>query len=668
MSFANVTFLWGLLALSIPIIVHLFNFRKAKVVQFSNVRFLHQVRKKSSSKLQLKQLLVLLCRLLFIAFLVLAFAQPFIPGQEEGLNSSSVILYVDNSGSMNNLNQENTAALTSAKSMAGQLIDLYPTATQFKILDNDFGSQSYHFKSAQKAKDIVAEMDYSPVSRTGQEVIDKIMALKDEGQESEIFLISDGQRSTFGQLDQVADSSSQYYYLPISTLQSNNLSVDSVYLNHPFVLAHNDNVLTARIKNSGNSSIEDLIVKLQLNGKQFASVAINIDAQSTKSIPFELSNQLQQYNEGKISFEDFPVTFDNDFYLSFNLAPKIKVTEIKSTSEKTYIQKVFEDNALFEFQSFASGQIDYQVLEGSDLLIFNALDEINNSLNAQVANLLSRKKSVLLIPHPQERLDEIKQVGLLNYQNISSQEKIELKAPDLENPFFAGIFESLDQNTALPMAAPLFKIAGLQQSLLELKTGQSLLSKISGQGNLYVLSTPLITEQTNFFRHAFFVPTMQRIAELSASSSNRLYYTADHSNISITLDSINHQKLYELTPYSHEGNALIPSQRLVQNQLVMDFPKYLLKPGNYQLKSDQQTLGFVSFNQAPEESQLETLDSEEFEALYAGLENMERFEKLNSQNFSQTMKEKYHSIELWKYALLLSVVFLIAESLLLRFL
>ena len=83
MQFLYPSFLWALLALAIPIIIHLFFFRRFKKVYFTNVKFLKEVKEETSARRKLRNFLVLLMRLLAIAMLVFAFAQPFIPQTEE---------------------------------------------------------------------------------------------------------------------------------------------------------------------------------------------------------------------------------------------------------------------------------------------------------------------------------------------------------------------------------------------------------------------------------------------------------------------------------------------------------------------------------------------------------------------------------------------------------
>ncbi|HET7818230.1 MAG TPA: BatA domain-containing protein, partial [Bacteroidia bacterium] len=100
MNFVFPQFLFALFAVSIPIIIHLFSFRRYKKIYFSDIRFLKEVTQEAKSRNKLKHLLILLTRILAVSFLVLAFAQPYIPTNKKkaaigGINAVSI--YVDNS-------------------------------------------------------------------------------------------------------------------------------------------------------------------------------------------------------------------------------------------------------------------------------------------------------------------------------------------------------------------------------------------------------------------------------------------------------------------------------------------------------------------------------------------------------------------------------------------
>ena len=108
MKFLFPAFLFALFTIAIPIIIHLFSFRQYKTVYFSNVSFLKDIKKESQNKSRLKQILILIARILTLIFLVFAFSQPYIPVSTDTKKQANQIIgvYIDNSFSMNGLSAE----------------------------------------------------------------------------------------------------------------------------------------------------------------------------------------------------------------------------------------------------------------------------------------------------------------------------------------------------------------------------------------------------------------------------------------------------------------------------------------------------------------------------------------------------------------------------------
>ena len=102
MSFLQQTFLWGLLAASIPIIIHLLNRRRHQTVQWAAMEFLLKATRESRGKKKLKYLIILACRTLAIAALIFAIARPLVGGflGWGGAKLDTVILVLDRSSSM----------------------------------------------------------------------------------------------------------------------------------------------------------------------------------------------------------------------------------------------------------------------------------------------------------------------------------------------------------------------------------------------------------------------------------------------------------------------------------------------------------------------------------------------------------------------------------------
>jgi uncharacterized membrane protein len=134
MQFLFPNFLWALGLLAIPVIIHLFYFRRYKEVYFTNVKFLKELVEETASRNKLKNLLILLSRLLALAALIFAFAQPFLNNEnQKDLGSSAVSIYVDNSWSMNAKSTE-ISLFQLAKKKAFEIINAYTDADKFQII------------------------------------------------------------------------------------------------------------------------------------------------------------------------------------------------------------------------------------------------------------------------------------------------------------------------------------------------------------------------------------------------------------------------------------------------------------------------------------------------------------------------------------------------------
>ena len=102
MSFLNPLFLFGLIAASLPIIIHLFTRRRPRDIPFSSLEFLTEVNQSEIRRLRIKQWLLLLLRTLAVAAIAMAMARPALRGTlgPQSAASTTVVVLVDRSASM----------------------------------------------------------------------------------------------------------------------------------------------------------------------------------------------------------------------------------------------------------------------------------------------------------------------------------------------------------------------------------------------------------------------------------------------------------------------------------------------------------------------------------------------------------------------------------------
>lgn len=725
MNFVYPQFLWGLLALSIPIIIHLFNFRRTRKVYFSNNYFLKNVKEATTSKLKVKHLLILLARLLFITFLVITFAQPFLPGAEsndEGNNAEKrVYIYLDNSLSMSSELGSNVRGIDQGVNYIEEIISLYPRNTEYKFLTNEFGSFSRVPKSSDELGDLIAEVDLTGVSRSAGEVLSKIQndiatdafGTSDRRQ-SDIYVISDFQRSTFGDPEVfTGDTVNNVKLVPITSSYESNVYIDSVYLANPFVLAEETNELAVSLQNDGQEDIGDQIVRLLINDEQVASASLDIPANASGTARFTLNFPLEKNNRCQLIFEDYPVTFDNEFFFTLNLEDRISVLEIKpglrnsGPANISNIAQVFANQEIFDLQSFSIDNLDYSLIQSSDMVVLNELGNTNDEANLAVIpylqDYLADGGHVLYIPPATADLSFLQEVtgntGISGERIIMPDsveaDRLALANPDLANPFFEGMFEGKSENFAMPTAEQMLQHNLQGEPLLRYRSGEPYLMVLSNRyiaadvpatDQLYFFATPLRDQFTNIHRHAIFVPVMYRLASLSKSMNNELYYYIDNPTIALETSSFDESEreapsnvparrfIYQLVQGEKE---VIPTQRVVSGRLLMEIPQDVVSSGFYSLLRTEESnleeeraesMMTLSFNINESESLIDQYKLDDLQAIFEGVANVDIYEADDVEEFASLIRNEQTSTALWKYTLLLALFFLLTEILLIRIL
>lgn len=662
-------FLYGLIAIAIPIIVHLFNFRRTKKVYFSNNRFLQDIKESNSSRLRLKHLLVLLSRILFIVFLVLAFAQPYFSSDDRHVPANHVKIYVDNSFSMSNQTEDNMPAIDQALVLAENIVSQYPKSTKFQLFTNHFDVGSESAMTYESFLDALTEVSLSPITRSFQDIMGRMEGNTMKGGEAntDYYLVSDFQKSTF--FDETAinlDTSNFYSVIPLDFLSKNNLFVDSIYLSNPFLLKDNANDLMVSMKNTGNESIEDVILKLTLNNVQIASTAISLDPQSTKEVKFEINFDLQDQNQGTLTFEDFPVTFDNQFFFTLNTTQKINIIELyQGETVPSVLSKVYANDQLFQFNSYHIDNFDYNLLNTTDLVIFNEVDNINDAIRPVVSQYMARGGSLIIVFGESPDLANYKSMGLSENFILSQNSEVtqnNLDQPDFNNPFFENIFDSSNERIEMPTASNVVTWRTQGRSILNYHNGTPFISGSTDE-NVFYIGAPLKDKYTNFHRQALFVPVMYRLAVLSLTKGERLYYDISDAQLQLKKEKIETTDILKL---QRENTEIIPSQYIIDNTVYLEVPKFTLKPGFYHLINNNDQVRTFAFNFNKDESILDQLSENEISHLFGG--EVKIYSGAGMTGFRDDIKEVFTGKELWKYCLGLALFFLLLEIVLIRFL
>jgi len=667
MSFLYPSFLYGLLALAIPIIVHLFNFRKARRIYFSNNKFLQDVKKASSSKLKIKHYLILASRLLFVFFLVITFAQPFIPPPEENPGTGSAVIYLDNSYSMSGKVGDNISGFEAGLKYLKDILELYPSVTDYKVITNDFNPFSNTYKSVDEIDDLITEMEMTGIPRQFQDVYNRMTSDGSLGNQDDLFFISDFQHSTFGDVSEIEiDSGNRFYIVPVHLEATTNVVIDSIFLENPFLMQSEKNTLNIILRNHGNTDVDGLLMKLLVNSVQTSSAVVNLPAGGKEMLEIDLNFKLEPVNLCQVSIEDYPVTFDNDFYFVLELSNRISVVEIKTTDSVSVVQKVYSNTSLFNFQAFNIRNVDYSILRNADVVILNELDKMDGVITQVLSEYHNNGGSILIIPSPMIHIDSFnKLLPGISKIPFSTENKSKIESPDMNNPFFTEIFDTNNEEFIMPVAVPILKPGPGIHPLLSFPNRESFLSYREGIGRFYLMTSPLKDDFTDFHRHALFVPVMYKMGIVAKKDFNQLYFSIGQDQVILSLDSIDREALIRL---KKEGQEIIPSQRFVGDKLLLEIPRHELTSGFYKLEIGTKTITTLAFNTDQKESILDQIPQKELLEIFREIPQLKIFNTGDIDNFGKELKENYMGKPLWRYALILALIFLLVEVLFIRFL
>ncbi|MFY7828443.1 MAG: BatA domain-containing protein [Flectobacillus sp.] len=686
MQFLYPSFLWALLAAAIPVIIHLFNFRRTKKVYFTNVAFLKAVNTTTSSFRRLKHLLIMAARILAIICLVLAFAQPILTPKSGNIAKSAGLtsIYIDNSLSMQNeLNKK--SYLSKAISKVEELLTAFPQGSRLQLLTNDFSAQEHSLANAQQIKERTTTIDYTHTPRTIENVLKRqgSLAAKHQSQGGNQFILfSDFQKSTSGVLNQIkVDTASTVFLVPVQAKAIQNVFVDSVWLNTPFIREMQVNTLTVKLSNTGERAVQNLPIKLFVDEVQIASAVANIDAHGVTTANFNFTVKDKGFKKGRISFDDTPVTFDNDYYFVLHAAPKIRVLHLfgQSAPEK-FVQHVFENDSVFALRSISASNVDVGQIRTADLVVLEGVQLIDGSLSASVQEFIKAGGSVMLIPPTAPDIANynafLGKYGIRNIQLKSSSptESSILAEPSKSDGFFGDIFDSSNLRAMLQMPSQsanlTWQVAG--QKLLQFRNGMPYLSSTKvGQAEIYLLASPLSKEWGDFARNALFVPIMYKIGALSVRQEPSAYSFKDNT-FTIDVENANANTNFKLRKGKLE---LIPVQQLNGKQLTIELPKanqlnegQSIESGYYELLNNGKVERILAFNHDHSESQMDFYSSQELKSIFGGQKNIQVFDQIDDTDFVKTFKEQNFGKALWRYFLIGALVCLAIEILLVRFL
>ncbi len=674
MTFTNPYLLFGLFAILVPVLIHLFNFRRYKTVYFSNVRMLDEIQKKTRRKSQLQQLVVLALRILGIAALVFAAAQPFLKNDNVRKSGGNLIsVFVDNSFSMD-ANSDNTSSLYEAIDAAKTIVGDFNYDDDFVLTTQDFSGEESHILNKDQIIEALDQIGISPNSRSFSEIraFESNTAQRSTKANVVKFYISDFQKNNFDLSLLRGDSSLHIGLVPSKSVERKNVSVDSCWFLTPVFRVGNIVTLMVRLHNHGEDDLQKLPVKLHVNDRQKAISTVDIVAGGHVDCRLSYKIEEKGSNLGRISIEDAPITFDDELFFTYNVSDNSNVYLIHDKTPNRFLNALYAKDSVFNCHSDDYRQVNYTVLKESNLVVLNEVPALSSGLADELSKFVEAGGTLLIFPPNEADASLNAFLSGLGCGTLGTLVKSPLKCGkiNMESPYFNGAMASSSDRVDLPATLQHVQVSGGSQggeNVMVLEDGSRLLTVWStGAGRVALSSVALDDEWGNAHRHALFFVPLHNLGILT-SSSQKLY------NI-IGADDM--QRVGALSAHSDDVLSLrarksqeefIPEQRRIGNETALFFHDQVHFGDWYDIVSGGQVVGTLAFNYSRKESEMAFYDEGELSRIAKETGDNVKVVDSRAKNIAKAATGQLEGRPLWPLFLLIALACFLAEIAVLRF-
>lgn len=700
MTFLNPFLLFGLAAASIPILIHLFNKRKLRTVDFSTLSFLKELNRTTIRRITIRQWLLLALRTIIILLLVLAFSRPALHGSfgsSAARARSTVVIIIDDSPSMM-LSNERGSFLSQAKEKAASLLSLTGADDDLYCLRTsvlpDAGTAE-NFRDRSVATSFLRTIEPASNAATIETALRNAASIlsRSHNANQEVYVLTDGQRSSFAgkemtkAADRLFDPRVRFFVMPLSEREQENCSIGSVTIPPSLIQRNKPVPLQITVKNHGRSPVQNRLVSILIDGDRVAQQSVSLAAGASSVIDVSFVPSRSGILRGTVALESDRYEPDDVWFFTVNVPSGVSVLLVAPDENNTRFPAAALTAAMqanpasgLSVSSLRPAAITSALLASADVVILSGVQEVPASTATLLRQWITNGGAVLYFPssdsvHASSSLAAIGLPALLHQRTTAVFEKT-----DLQFPVFSGIFEkggskpnsiALESPQITAVHAPV-RTPSLR-SIIALSNGSDFLWQTSiGSGRVLGFSVPATMEGSDFPMKGLFVPLLyQSVLYLSSPASLNASATI-HPGEAVELSASSLGLKRRATP---NGMRLIdPEQRPVpvrsyvrttgsggvENFFSADPPRL---PGLYLLKDQEDTAAVIPVNSTRTESNGTLTTDDDRTALFTslGVDRSAWTTVAPSADLQTVVTESRYGVELWRTVLLLAALVAVIE-------
>ena len=639
MQFLHPEYFYALPALLIPIFIHLFQLRRFKKYAFTNVALLQKIRFQTRKSSQLKKWLILILRLLAMAFMILAFSQPYFSNQKSTNVPSETVLYLDNSFSMQALGANGPLF----KRAVQDVISGIDEGQKISLFMNDISYQSTTLKDI---KNKLLNLNYSPNQLSLSNVILKGASLFSNSKSSlkTLLVISDFQKQDQELLADI-DTTLRVILVPLKPLNTANDYIDRISI-EPSLNANNLLNVTAKTTTKSRDSIAITLFE----GDKIIGKSI---LEKSKNYKTSFVIQKKDGFKGRLSIEDSQVYYDDIFYFNIPKKSKIAVLAINDNTSSAFLKKIYsKDEFIFKSQDYKA--LDFSQIKNTNLIVLNGVNDISIALKNSLKDFMTNGGITVLIPGDQGNISSYNQ--LISTQTnhslkpIKSQEK-SVTGLEFDHFILKEVFKTKVTNFQYPSVNSYYPITTLTNKILSFEDQQAFLSQFN---SLFLFTASLSLNNSNFKKSPLIVPTLYNIGRYSLVNPPLQYFTETKNSFDLKVDL---QKDHILK-LSRNKEEFIPLQSNLNSKVRIITEKLPNEPGHYAVIKDNDTITHISYNYNRKESLLAYYNLSDMKGCIINNALPITLKNLNSES---------NVTWLWKWFIIFALILLAFEMLILKY-
>ncbi len=640
MQFKHPEILYFLFLLVIPILVHLFQFRRFKKEFFTNVKLLKEIQIQTRKSKSIKKWLLLATRLLLLATLIIAFAQPFFTAKDTENKENELVILLDNSFSM----QAKGAKGELLKRSVQVLLESFSENQTFSLLTNSEVFWDTDIKSIQKE---LQQLDYAPTSFELDALLNQV-ELKKPNVSKDYIIISDGISVTSDKINAISENNEVYWLQPKAE-KSVNISIENTTITEV-----SDAFYTLEVALKAFGTVEnEILLTLYNNDKAIAKTQVKFD-KNEQNIKLSIPKKEMA---GRIVIQDNSLQFDNEFFFTIQSPEKTNIALIGEAAKNKFLHRIYTNEDFITYETTIE-QLDFNRLKDQQTIVLNEVVEISQALQTNLVSFYEKGGNLIVIPSAESNLENLNslsnKIGNVTFSNPSKTEK-QITKISFNHPVYKNVFEKNVTNFQYPKVNSNFIISKNSSPVLQFDDASIFLSSVTNKlGKAYFFASAINKNNSNFQNSPLIVPTFFNMA-MGNDAKDKLAFTISENEIKIIEADL---KKDEVVSVSNESNSFIPMQQILSNKVKLTFGDYPEQAGNYNVKQKDKSITSLSFNFPRNESDV-TLQS---------TLNNDNFAQINSiEEVLNDLHTKRTDTALWKAFIIATLLLLLIELLIQKF-